>query len=80
MTKSSPESVTATVTGFDSSRGVALVRLPTGETAQMHAGAFISGRPARLPSAGETVHVQVRTTSGRPIVIVGRPAASRNAP
>jgi len=78
MSKPSPASkgVTGEVTRFDASRGVAEVRLAGGSVAEMHAGAFLSGRPARLPSVGDAVVAQVRTADGRAVVVAARPVSS----
>jgi len=63
-----------TVTSFDTHSGVARVELQgMKHTAELHAAAFISGRPARLPSVGESVQVQV--AGG--VVIVARPVHGR---
>jgi len=60
------------VTAFDAQSGVAKVEV-AGKSAKLHAGAFISGRPARLPSVGERVHVELAGN----VVLVARPVEAR---
>ena len=60
------------VTAFDAQSGIAKVEV-SGRSAKLHAGAFISGRPARLPSVGERVHVQLDGD----VVLVARPVEPR---
>lgn len=58
------------VTAFDAQSGMAKVQIAPGRSAKLHAGAFISGRPARLPQVGENVRVQLQGN----VVLVARPA------
>ena len=44
---------------YNSPKAVALVRLSNGRFAKMHAAAFISGRPARLPIVGDNIKCQI---------------------
>jgi hypothetical protein len=67
------------VTRFDSTRGMAEVKLTGGSVAEMHVAAFLSGRPARLPTVGEAVVAEVRTADGRKVVVAARPAGATRA-
>ena len=67
------------VTQFDSTTGVAVVKLAGGTVAEMHAAAFLSGRPARLPTVGEAVVADVRTADGRSVVVAARPVGTTRA-
>jgi hypothetical protein len=78
MNKSEPAG-NGRVTRFDPARGVAEVRLTGGTVAEMHAAAFLSGRPARLPTVGESVVARVSESDGRVVVVVARPAAAPNS-
>jgi len=59
------------VTEFDANRGVASVCLPTGSM-PFPSGAFLSGRPARLPEVGDRVQVRMRDEGSRRVVVVAR--------
>lgn len=63
------------VTAFDAQSGIAKVEVSPGKSAKLHVGAFISGRPARLPSVGERIHVQLEGD----VVLVARPVESRKS-
>jgi len=61
------------VTAFDAQSGMAKVEMRSGKSANLHAGAFISGRPARLPTVGEKVQVQLAGD----VVLVARPVEAK---
>ncbi len=61
------------VSDYDATTGVATVILQDCSTAKMHAGAFISGLPARLPGVGDNIIVQVIDDKGLKRVTAARP-------
>lgn len=62
---------TGKVTNFDTATGVASLELPSGP-ASVSAGAFHSGRPARLPRPGDQVKATVRQDAAGLVVLVAR--------
>lgn len=68
------ENLTGVVESYDATRGVARVKVASlGRMINMHTGAFISGRPNRHPSPGETIYATVQRTDKQYIIICGRP-------
>lgn len=54
------QEVRGRVTSFDGRRGVASIDIDGGGTKSLPAGAFFSGRSARLPLTGDDVAVRLR--------------------
>jgi hypothetical protein len=76
---SASEVGSGTIEKVDTVTGVASVRLtePCEQIADLHVGAFFSGRSARLPHEGDKVRVQFQTFPGGLTVLAARLVSGR---
>jgi hypothetical protein len=69
-----PRATRGIITAFDPGTGIASVTLqkPKGTQAELHMGAFFSGRSARPPSTGDKVTLSVKDSPEGVVVLVAR--------
>jgi hypothetical protein len=67
------------VVEYDVARAMATIQLDSGQNAQLHALAFFSGRPSRLPTVGEKIVGHVVNVLGTPTMVAARPQTETEA-